>query len=261
MTILLTGGTGKTAVPLARLISDKSTHPVILASRRGGKPEELSGSGHTSVHAVKFDWFDRVSWANPFDYADSQKLPKIDGIYLIAPTVWDVEVMNGFIDYAIERGTRRFVFLSASQSESGGPSLGKVHAYIEKVAKEKEIEWAVFRPTWFIGMFPIGYYKFSVSSLGQHTYASENLGEYQVQSIRDEDNFPSVWEDGNVPFVSAEDIARFVYDTLVDGVRLNTDWIIHGPDLYNNDQVCFSMISSNLTQAYRLVLLLSLPLS
>lgn len=41
-----------------------------------------------------------------------------------------------------------------------------------------------------------------------------------------------------MPFVSAEDIARFVYDTLVNGARLNTDWIIHGPELYTNDQVC-----------------------
>lgn len=154
MTILLVGGTGKTGVPLARLISTQSTHPVILASRKGIKPEQLSAeSDHPNVHAVKFDWFDRTSWTNPFDYVTSHELSKVHGIYLIAPMVWDVEeVMSNFIDYAIERGARRYVFLSASQSESGGPSLGKVHAYIEKVAKEKEIEWAVFRPTWFIGI-------------------------------------------------------------------------------------------------------------
>lgn len=55
---------------------------------------------------------------------------------------------------------KRFVLLSASPFERGGPSLGQVHDYLaelgEKGGKEeggKGIEWAVLRPTWFMGMF------------------------------------------------------------------------------------------------------------
>jgi len=220
MTILLTGGTGKTSVPLARRLSTQSTHSVLLASRKGTKPETLSGPDHPRVHATKFDWFDRTSWRGPFDYVALEKLPAIDAVYLIAPAVWDVEeVMGGFIDFAREKGVNKFVLLSASQGECGGPSIGKVHAHLKKVGDETGIQWSVIRPTWFI----------------------ENLGEYQIHSIRDEDTFYSVWEDGKCPFVSAEDIAQAAYEVLVGSPeaqsRINNDFIIHGPELFTNDEL------------------------
>jgi festuclavine dehydrogenase len=151
MTILLTGGTGKTGVPIARRLSSNSPHTVILASRKGAKPEVLSESDHPKLRAVKFDWFDRETWAKPFDYAAAQNLSKIDKIYLVAPFTWDVEVMNHFIDFARGRGVNKFLLLSASQAEPGDPSLGKVHAYLKKLAAEQGVQYIVIRPTWFIG--------------------------------------------------------------------------------------------------------------
>lgn len=67
----------------------------------------------------------------------------------------------------------------------------------------------------------------------------ENLGEYQVESIRDHDTIDSVWGDGKAPFVSVEDIAELVYRRLVDWKIWNYDVIIHGPELFSNDEVCF----------------------
>ena len=66
----------------------------------------------------------------------------------------------------------------------------------------------------------------------------ENLGEYQVESIRDHDTIDSIWEDGEAPFVSVEDIAELVYRRLVDWKIWNYDVIIHGPELFSNDEVC-----------------------
>ncbi|KAF9443848.1 hypothetical protein P691DRAFT_787425 [Macrolepiota fuliginosa MF-IS2] len=211
MTILLTGGTGKTSVPLARLLSTQSTHSVLLASRKGTKPETLSGLDHSRVHATKFDWFDRTSWGSPFDCVALEKLPAIDAVYLIAPAVWDVEeVMGGFIDFAREKGVNKFVLLSASQGECGGRVAIAAPIKIEQV------------------------------SLIVLTF-SENLGEYQIHSIRDEDTFYSVWEDGKCPFVSAEDIAQAAFDILIGSPeaqsRINNDFIIHGPELFTNDEL------------------------
>lgn len=123
--------------------------------------------------------------------------------------------MNDFIDFAREKGVNRFLLLSATQAEPGDPSLGEVHAHLKKLGTEQGIQWIVVRPTWFI----------------------ENLREYQIESIKDQDTIFSVWEDGKVPFVSAEDISELVYERLSDWKTWNYDVIIHGPELFTNDQV------------------------
>lgn len=215
MTILLTGGTGKTSTPLAHRLSDRTVQTVLLASRKGIKPDVLSGPKHSNLHPVKFDWYDRNSWQNPFDYVNSKVLSQIDYIYLVAPFAWDVRIMNDFIDFAREKGVNRFVLLSASQAEAGDPSLGQVHGHLKRLGTEHGIQWVVIRPTWFI----------------------ENLSEYQIESIRDHDTIYSLWEDGKAPFVSAEDVAELVYRRLVDWKVWNYDVIIHGPELFSNDDL------------------------
>ena len=152
MTILLTGGTGKTSIPLAHRLSDQTAQTILLASRKGIKPETLSGSNHSNVHPVTFDWYDRTSWQNPFDYVTSKMLPQIDYIYLVAPFAWDVTMMNDFIDFAREKGVNKFVLLSASQAEAGDPSLGQVHGHLKRLSTEQGVQWVVIRPTWFIGI-------------------------------------------------------------------------------------------------------------
>lgn len=50
---------------------------------------------------------------------------------------------------ALSSGVRRFVLLSASSLEAGGPMMGQVHAYLQSMAPE----WAVLRPSWFMQNF------------------------------------------------------------------------------------------------------------
>ena len=136
MTILVTGGTGKTGSVLSRLLSE-ANHSVLIASRSGTAPSPYK--------AVKFDWFDDKTFENPFK-EDSN----IDRVYLIVPAVLDqLNIVRPFIDLAISKGVKRFVLLSGSQLESGSPALaGKVHEYLVNI----KVDYAVLRPTWFIRM-------------------------------------------------------------------------------------------------------------
>lgn len=96
-----------------------------------------------------FDWNNRETWEKPFAAATAS----IGAIYLIAPPSMDADkIMNEFIDFARERGVRRFVLQSASSVEAGGPAMGKVHAYLEELGQRGEVGWAALRPTWFQGI-------------------------------------------------------------------------------------------------------------
>ena len=122
MAILLTGGTGKTSVRIARLLQDAKI-PFLLASRRG---ETAAPSG---MPAIKFDWLDSSTFENPFRY----KFPdgeRITAVYLIAPQMRLADAtnpINVFIDHAIkEYGVKRFVIIGGSTTEPGKTSIGVV---------------------------------------------------------------------------------------------------------------------------------------
>ena len=193
MTILLLGGTGRTSTRIARLLDDaKITY--ILASR--------------SSKDCKFDWLDESTYINPFS-----KAPEITAVYLIAPAVTDIfSPMKKFIDLAWEQGVKRFVFLSASIIDKGGPAHGQVHKYLAGLG----VEYTVLRPTWFM----------------------ENFSELQhLGTIREESKIYSAAEDGKIPWISVEDIAAVGYRALVDQPSLNADPIVLGPELLNYDDV------------------------
>ena len=144
MTILITGGTGKTGLKLAHVLN-KAGHAVLLTSRKGEVPQPFKG--------VKFDWLDPSTFTNPFDVD-----PAIDRVYVVGPIgVLDtLPHVKPFIDLAVTKGVKRFVVLSGSPVGKGGPVAGKVHEYLEKIG----VDYAVLRPTWFMGMhhtaFPMG---------------------------------------------------------------------------------------------------------
>ena len=143
MAILLTGGTGKTSVALARLLQDAKI-PFVLASRRG------QAAAPSGMPAVSFDWLDETTFEKPFE----QKFPggeSISAVYLIAPSVPEPHIsMNAFVDYAIkEHGVKRFVVLGGSTVEIGGMHVGKVWEHLI----ESKVEYCMLRPTWFMGLF------------------------------------------------------------------------------------------------------------
>lgn len=195
--ILLTGGTGKTGTRIARRLS-RSGVRARIASRSGG-----SVAGQESV---------RFDWGEPGGYADALK--GIEVVYLVAPSnVADpLETMVPFLEEARSTGMRRFVLLSASALEEGGPLMGRVHAWL----KAEVTEWAVLRPTWFMQNF----------SESQH-----------LPSIRDEGNVYTAAGNGRVPFIDADDIATAAVATLLSPEPHNRDFLLTGPQALSYDDV------------------------
>ena len=216
MTILITGGTGKTGLPLAR-IAHAANWPVLLASRSGNAPEPFRG--------VKFDWFDPTTFENPF-VAD----PNVDRIYLVAPVTTDpLPHVKPFIDLAISKGVKRFVLLTASQIEAGGIFTGKIHQYLIDLG----VEYAVLRPTWFTREF---------RTLRQCTSFSdpplpENFSLLLGQQIKEFGQITTATGNGRIPFISAEDIAQAAFNALTAEKSPNTDYLLVGPELFSYDEV------------------------
>lgn len=134
MTVLLTGGTGKTGLALAELLH-KSGYSVLITSRTGKAPDPYK--------AVKFDWFNQETFEAPF-----QLDPSIDKVFLIDPPAFDIlPHVKPFIDIALSRGVNRFVALTTTQTKPEDVPLGRVHRYLLDLG----VDYAVLRPTWFIG--------------------------------------------------------------------------------------------------------------
>lgn len=144
MTILLLGSGGKTASRIAPLLHAANL-PFLLASRHNSQT-------NPHPHAY-FDWTKDASYASPFEKALSTGIGPISAAYLVPPPIFDLAPpMIKFVDFARQRGVKRFVLLSASTIEKGGPAMGQVHAYLESLGS---IEYAVLRPTWFMGTLSV----------------------------------------------------------------------------------------------------------
>ncbi|TFK61911.1 NAD(P)-binding protein, partial [Pluteus cervinus] len=198
MTILITGGTGRTGTLLAHKLQDAS-HSVLIASRSGSAPAPLKG--------VKLDWFDPSTFENPFN-ADSN----IDKVYIIVPRATDVlSPLKPFIDLAVSKGVKRFVLLSGSLAAPGGLGPGKIHEYLAGLG----VEYGVLRPALF----------------------SENLAAFFVPGIRQRDEIVTATQDGKVPFVAVDDIVDAAFHFLTITKIESPQLFVHGPDLLSYDQV------------------------
>ncbi|KAF8970138.1 hypothetical protein BDZ97DRAFT_1792147 [Flammula alnicola] len=197
MTTLITGGTGKTGLALAKLLH-AANRPVLLTSRAGKAPEPFK--------AVKFDWLDKTTYENPFNTD-----PKIDRVYIVVPGVFDtLSYVGPFIDLAVSKGVKRFVLLSVSLLEPGEAPHGKVHQYLLDIG----VDYAVLRPTWFQENFASNFY----ISIREHNQVFSGTGE------------------GRIAFVSAADIAQAAFEALTAEKSPNKDLAVLGPDLYSYDE-------------------------
>ena len=168
MTILVTGGTGKTSVRLAQLLSSTSV-PFLSVSRSGNPP-------FPNAPSCKFDWMDESTYDIPFTTAKD-----IDKAYLVSPAASTdpLPPMRAFIEFAIGKGVKRFVLLTASMIEAGGPLTGAVHAYL----MGRGVEWCVVRPTWFMGKLIMDLNSFLPSFLWEGRFSS--LGPFGIENEAD----------------------------------------------------------------------------
>ncbi|WRH64478.1 MAG: NAD(P)H-binding protein [Fuscovulum sp.] len=191
--VLITGGKGKTGRRVAsRLIA--LGIDVTIGTRTPDGPRDS-----------RFDWADPSS-ASAFDGCDA--------VYLVAPTdrTDHLAVMQPLLEEAMGRGVRRFVLLSSSLIEPGGPMMGEVHAWLAQSAPE----WAVLRPSWFMQNF----------SEGPH-----------ATTIREERIIYSATGAGRVGFIDAEDIAATAAACLTAKTPLNSDVVLTGPQALSYDDI------------------------
>ena len=191
--VLVTGGTGKTGSRVVEVL--RSSGVFALPAARSDPPG-----------GVRFDWEDPATW--PAAVRD------VNAIYLVAPPgKWDAaETVVSFVESALERGIRRFVLLSGSPIEAGGPATGRVHAWLQT----SDSEWTVLRPSWFM----------------------ENLSEGpHRRTIRDERAIYTAAGQGRVPFISAWDIARTAAGALTSKSMPCDDFVLTGAELLSYDDV------------------------
>lgn len=189
--VLITGGRGKTGRRVAAHLTARGVE-VALGTRRPSAPQDR-----------RFDWADPGA-AAAFEGCEAA--------YLVAPTdrTDHLAVMEPVLEAAMRRGVRRFVLLSSSLLEAGGPMMGQVHAWLARNAPE----WAVLRPSWFMQNF----------SEGPH-----------AATIRDEGVIYSATGTGRVGFIDAEDIAAAAAACLVAAAPLNADVVLTGPEALSYD--------------------------
>ena len=157
---LILGGTGTVGSRVTHHLR-KEGHPALIASRsaKGNGEGPLTAKG-----AVYFDWYDESTYLNAFNHPLAVGCGGIRGIFIVAPPSTNMApAIQAFIDLAKGKGVRRFVFVSASSVSMGDEVLGGlVHKYLYELGSSGEIEWAVLRPCWFMGMytqpfaFPLG---------------------------------------------------------------------------------------------------------
>ncbi len=190
--ILLTGGTGKTGSRIERRLRARGVEPKVVS--------RLAGQGR-----IHFDW------AVPSTFADA--LSDVQSVYLVAPPAPDpLAAMQPFLEQALSIGVSRFVLLSSSALEEGGPMLGQVHQFLNGNASSS----IVLRPTWFM----------------------QNFSELQHRNtIVQEGRIYSATEDGQIPFIDADNIAAVAVEALLDEALPNSAPILTGPALLTYDQV------------------------
>lgn len=224
MTILLTGGNGKTGLKIASLLYNAGI-PILVASRSGEAP--------APYQAVKFDWLDESTYDACFEGTG------VDKIYLVPPPVaTDIfEPMRKFIDLAITKGVKRFVFLSGSPWDENSSMSGVVHKYLTNLG----VDYCILRPTWFMRE---SWIFFLLSSHPDAASLSENLSEqeYHHSTIVTDSKIYSCRGKGVVPWISTDDVAAVAVRALVDEKSHNTDHLILGPELLSYDQVRYTFM-------------------
>ncbi|KAI9704652.1 MAG: hypothetical protein M1820_005400 [Bogoriella megaspora] len=200
MSILITGGTGKIGMPLAQMLQNAKI-PFLLTSRKG-----LSGAP-VGMQAVKFDWSDASTFDNAFNQA------KIIAVFLVAP--WSsspAEMMNPFIDVAVQHGVKRFVMMAGTTVDKGGHYVGTVWQHLSDL----KTETCVLRPSWFNENF---------------------LEEPHLSTIENEGKIYSGCEDGKSPYVATKDIVAVAFKALTDKTPPEESYYVIGEEILNNDEI------------------------
>jgi uncharacterized protein YbjT (DUF2867 family) len=208
--ILITGGKGTTG----RLVASQLAR-LGVSCRTGTRNPAIPGD-------VAFDWrqpdLARAAFEN------------VSAVYVVAPTDTSdhAGVVLPMLEQAADQGVSRFVLLSASSLEPGGPMMGQIHSWLVQNAPE----WVVLRPSWFM----------------------QNLHNQHRQSIVEEKAVYTATGDGRVGFIDACDIASVAASALTSQDAWKRDYVLTGPEAVGYADVA-AVLSRELGKAVRHVAL------
>jgi uncharacterized protein YbjT (DUF2867 family) len=142
MTILLLGGTGKTARRIAPLLTAAT---VRTAARSGAD--------------VRFDWDDPAT--------HDAALEDVDAVYLVPPSLRldFAPPVSAFVDRAEAAGVRHVTFLSARGVEYAPPELALRASELDLIARTK-LTHSILRPGWFMQDFDEYFFQPSIAADG-----------------------------------------------------------------------------------------------
>ncbi|KAI1359866.1 NAD(P)-binding protein [Xylaria arbuscula] len=200
MSILLTGGSGKTAPRIASLLAEQKI-PFMLGSR---EERDVRPNGYPTV---KFDLSDESTWMKVLGNTN------IKAVYMMEPRISQPWVaMNKFVDFAQSQGVSRFVLCAGTSATLGKDGMGRVWEHLIAC----NVDYCVLRPSWFM----------------------ENLVEPGLATtISRVNKIFTATQDGKIPFVSADDIAEVAYHALTKEESYNCDFRIIGPENLTYDEI------------------------
>ncbi len=189
-TILVTGGTGKTASRLLPLLRDGGAG-VRVASRHPGEDRG----------AVRFDWYDPGTWG--------AALEGVQRVYLVSPALDPEPGRAGgpVLGRARRGGIRRGVRLSAVGVELADPGEAPLRR-VELAVQDMLPEATVLRPNWFMQNFDQGFM--------QPTIVAQGV-------------FFAPVDDAAISFVDAADIAAVAAAALLEGGHAGGEYALTGP--------------------------------
>lgn len=148
MTILITGGTGKTGSRVARLLTELG-HPIRVAGRHSDPP---------------FDWYDDSTWPRVLDGCDAAYLTFQPDIGLPGADL----IVAAFANAAVRRGCRRLVLLSGRGEETARKA--------ELALAGSGAGWTVLRSAFFMQNFTETFFADEIAH-GSLTMAEHSVGE------------------------------------------------------------------------------------
>ena len=230
MTILLTGGTGRTSLAIAQRLHASDVAFRIL-SRSGSAPAPYQG--------CRFDWTDTSTWNAAFEQAVN-----VDAVYLVVPVIEHVETgepIKAYIDFLKSKGVERFVLLSASNVAPGTRIMGLIHQHLRSI----QADYVVLRPTWYMGTKDSPHHMTPTSILRlTWRVPPDNFSRNQAASIKSDGKIYSGAQDGKIPWISCDDVGAVGFCALTGTSKAAgklVDPILLGPELLSYDDVSSSM--------------------
>jgi uncharacterized protein YbjT (DUF2867 family) len=147
MTILVTGGTGRTGGAVAKLLQEAGV-PFLILTRSGAAPAPYEKS------SARFDFEDASTYEIPINKANENKSP-VKAVFLVISMMYSDEAhkpVMEFVDFARSKGVKRFVLLSSTVYDPPTRICGAVHQHLMDCGDG--VEYAIIRPTWFMVRHP-----------------------------------------------------------------------------------------------------------